>query len=111
MFFVNLFREGAVFETEAQGDASQPVKVDEDAAKTLTAILELESFQIAHMLAQVYLAGVTAGERAVRGFNSAASAVAKATRGVPVAQDRASTRTHGASPTGSAQSPDEPGDG
>jgi len=68
MFFVNLFQgEGATFENAAQGDSSIPVKLDERAAKTLAALLQLESFEIAHALSAVFLAGVTAGERAVRG--------------------------------------------
>ena len=45
--FVNLFRDGAVFEETAQGDASVPVKVDDRATKTLQSLLQLESFELA----------------------------------------------------------------
>ena len=65
MFHVNLFATGATFETEPVGEASVPVKVDERAAKTLAALLALESFELAHAIAQVFLAGVTVGKRTV----------------------------------------------
>ena len=65
-FYCNVFSDGAIFDTAPQGDASQTVKVDDRAAKTLQSLMQIESFELAHCLAQVFLAGASAGERAVR---------------------------------------------
>jgi hypothetical protein len=58
---------GATFEAGPNGERSVPVTLDERAAKAISALLALESLEVAYSLARVYLAGVSAGERAVRG--------------------------------------------
>jgi hypothetical protein len=93
MFFCNLFRDGALFEETAQSEASVPVKVDERAAKTLASLMQIQSFELAHCLAAVFMAGVTQGERSVRGVTAAGKTGARAARAAPRVPDQASDRT------------------
>jgi len=66
MLYCNLFTDGgALLETQPQGDASIPVKLP-DADTDLVARL-IVSPEASAALARLFLAGVTAGERAVRG--------------------------------------------
>ncbi len=64
MLYVNLFSGGgALLEREPQGDASCPVDLPEHEA-ALTELLTTPEASAA--LARLFLAGATAGERAVR---------------------------------------------
>ena len=58
---------GVTFEGVPNGERSVPVTLDERAGKAITALISLDSLEVAYALARVYLAGASAGERAVRG--------------------------------------------
>ena len=66
VLFVNLFsdRSGALLETSPQGDAYIAVNIPETTATVLESLLT--SAEVSSALAQLFLAGATAGERAVR---------------------------------------------
>ena len=65
MLYVNFFSEGgALLETVPQSDASMPVNLPEDTAAVIAGLLT--SDEVAAALARLFLAGATAGERAVR---------------------------------------------
>jgi hypothetical protein len=65
MLYVNLFADGgALLELHPQGDASIPVPLPDGAAETVRELLTSERASAA--LARLFLAGATAGERAVR---------------------------------------------
>jgi hypothetical protein len=65
MLYCNLFADGgALLETVPQGDASMPVNVGEKTAEALAKMLTTPERSAA--LAQLFLAGATAGERSVR---------------------------------------------
>ena len=58
MLYVKYFSDGgALVEDTPHGEQSVAVKLDERAAKTLAALLALESFELAHALASLYEAG------------------------------------------------------
>jgi hypothetical protein len=66
MLYLNCCRDGSFLDTEPQADAAvTPVKVSEESERALTAALSLESYPLARALAEVFLAGAAAGERAV----------------------------------------------
>jgi len=66
MLYLNLFRSGgALVETQPNGDESVELRLPGQAGKTLAGLVELESFRISEALAALFLAGATAGERAV----------------------------------------------
>ncbi len=69
MTFFICFHEdgGATFEAGPNGERSVPVVLDERAARAISALLALESLEVAYSLGRVYLAGASAGERAARG--------------------------------------------
>lgn len=64
--YVNLFadRSSALLETTPQGEASIPVNIPAAAGSVVEALLTSEEASSA--LAALFLAGATAGERAVR---------------------------------------------
>jgi hypothetical protein len=65
MLFLNFFADGGVLlETSPQGDASTPIKIPDTAAARIAGLLSSSETSVA--LARLFLAGVTAGERAVR---------------------------------------------
>jgi hypothetical protein len=66
MFWVNLYSDGATFETDRASEACQPVSLSERSSRCLSALCRLESFEVSSALAELFLAGVTAGERAAR---------------------------------------------
>jgi hypothetical protein len=75
MFYCNFFRgEQPLFEDAPQGDSAVEVRVDERSRIALQSLLNLGSFEVAHALAALYVAGVRAGERAVRGHTGVTSA-------------------------------------
>jgi hypothetical protein len=57
---------GVTFEGGPNGERSVAVKLDGRAEKAVSALLALDSLEVAAALGQVYLAGASAGERAVR---------------------------------------------
>jgi hypothetical protein len=57
---------GATFEATPNGERSVPLTMGGRAAEVLTALLALDSLAVAYALARVYVAGASAGERAVR---------------------------------------------
>jgi hypothetical protein len=63
---------GVTFEAAPNGERSVPVNLDARAAKTVAALLALDSLEVAATLGAVYMAGASAGERAVRLGPSAA---------------------------------------
>jgi hypothetical protein len=65
MLFCNMFTDGgALLETSPQGDASYPVALPPADAVVLAGLLA--SPEASAALARLFLAGTTAGERAVR---------------------------------------------
>ena len=65
VLYLNLFAAGgALLETSPQGDASVAVVVHDDDAAVITNLLT--SAEVSSALAQLFLAGCTAGERSVR---------------------------------------------
>jgi hypothetical protein len=58
---------GVTFEAGPNGERSVSVTLDERAGKAITALISLDCLEVACALAQVYLAGASAGELAVRG--------------------------------------------
>lgn len=65
MLYVNLFPDSdALLETVPQGEASIPLKLSEEAAEALVEMVKCDRASAA--LAQLFLAGRTAGERSVR---------------------------------------------
>lgn len=68
MLHVNVYPYGVVLlEEEPAGERSLPIELNERAEKFLSALLALESFEVAESLAKLVLAGATAGEQAVPG--------------------------------------------
>jgi hypothetical protein len=71
MIYICFFRDGGcLIDTEPNGDRCVPIELKGQASRTLAALLELESFRLSEALAALYLDGVRAGERAVRGHGS-----------------------------------------
>ena len=65
MLWLNVFSDGgALLETVPQGDASMPVQLPAGAEGVIVGLLT--SDEVAAALARLFLAGATAGERAVR---------------------------------------------
>jgi hypothetical protein len=65
MLYVNLFADGdALLETVPQGEASIPLNLPDATVEALSALLTCDRMSAA--LARLFLAGCTAGERAVR---------------------------------------------
>jgi len=65
--YLCLFKEGGAYLSDTpDGDTNQPVELPEQAGEMLTHLLGLQSFVAAQALASLYLAGATAGGRAVR---------------------------------------------
>lgn len=57
--FINFFgKEPPLLESDPQGDESVEVVLDERAEKCVRSLLALESFEISHTLAALYMAGV-----------------------------------------------------
>jgi hypothetical protein len=65
-FYVCFHDGGVTFEDAPNGERSVPITLDNRAGKALAALLALESLEVAYALGQVFLAGASAGERAVR---------------------------------------------
>lgn len=62
--YVCLFREGGSYlSITPDGDANQPIELDEQAGEMIAHLLGLQSFVAAQALASLYLAGVTTGGR------------------------------------------------
>lgn len=66
--FVNLFTTdcSCLLEDRAAGDQSIPLALSGRAAKAITALLALESFEVSAALGELFLAGVREGGRAAR---------------------------------------------
>ena len=65
MLWLNIFADGgSLMETVPQGDASMPVQLPDETAEVIAGLLT--SDEVAAALARLFLAGATAGERAVR---------------------------------------------
>jgi hypothetical protein len=66
LLYVNCFRDGgALLEAHPQGDAHTAVNLPDADAELLARLIDTPELSAA--LAKLFLAGVTAGERAVRG--------------------------------------------
>lgn len=74
MGIISPFEGGALLETQPQGDTSVPLQLPDDQAELLAGLLV--SPEASAALADLYLAGVTAGERAVRGKDVSVAATA-----------------------------------
>ncbi len=69
MLYLNQFKnEGALLETSPQGDASTPVHLPPEQADLLSKLIV--SPELSAALARLFLAGVTVGERSVRGHGT-----------------------------------------
>jgi hypothetical protein len=68
MLFLNVFPDGALVELVPNGDRSMSVPLDERAESCAREMLSRSpaAVEISYCLARVFLAGATAGERAVR---------------------------------------------
>lgn len=66
MLFANIHSGGVLVEDAPASDAAVELHLDERAAKTITALFALESFELSHALGQLWLAGVKEGHKASR---------------------------------------------
>jgi hypothetical protein len=67
MLYLNCFRDDhPIVEDAPQGDASTQIRLDERAERCAVALLALGSFEVSHLLAAVYLAGVKDAQREAR---------------------------------------------
>ena len=76
--YLCFFTEGGAYLSDTpDGDTNQPIELEAQAGEMLTHLLGLQSFVAAQALASLYLAGATAGERAVRGRQPARRSVSR----------------------------------
>ena len=66
MLYVNLHPDGALIEDAPASEAAVELKLSERADKTLSALMNLGSYELSLALAQVWLAGVKEGHRTTR---------------------------------------------
>ena len=65
-FYLCFHDGGTTIEGGPNGERSMRLTLDERADRVVSALLALDSLEVSYALARVYLAGASAGERAVR---------------------------------------------